>query len=72
MERTYILFVCHGNIFRSPMAEFVMDVLKGAVADDWEKVKFVETAATRALRVSETAPVRKGGNLCLLKLLKVH
>ena len=44
----------------------------GAVADDWEKVKFVETAATRALRVAETAPVRKGGNLCLLKLLKVH
>lgn len=24
MERTYILFVCHGNICRSPMAEFVM------------------------------------------------
>ena len=44
------------------------------VADPWywEKVKFVETAAIRALRVSETAPVRKGGDLCLLKLLKVH
>ena len=24
MEHTYILFVCHGNICRSPMAEFVM------------------------------------------------
>ena len=24
MERTHILFVCHGNICRSPMAEFVM------------------------------------------------
>ncbi len=32
MERTYILFVCHSNIFRSPMAEFVMDVLKGCTA----------------------------------------
>ncbi|MBR2075308.1 MAG: low molecular weight phosphotyrosine protein phosphatase, partial [Fibrobacter sp.] len=35
MERTKILFVCHGNICRSPMAEFVMkDKLTRAGADD--------------------------------------
>jgi protein-tyrosine phosphatase len=30
MKQTKILFVCHGNICRSPMAEFVM---KKIVAD---------------------------------------
>lgn len=35
MERTKILFVCHGNICRSPMAEFVMkDKLTRAGTDD--------------------------------------
>jgi len=35
MERTYILFVCHGNICRSPMAEFVMkDLVRRAGLED--------------------------------------
>ena len=39
-----ILFVCHGNICRSPMAEFVMrDMVKNA---GLEKVFEIESAAT--------------------------
>ena len=35
MEHTYILFVCHGNICRSPMAEFVMkDLVRKAGLED--------------------------------------
>ena len=35
MERTYILFVYHGNICRSPMAEFVMkDLVRKAGLED--------------------------------------
>lgn len=35
MERTYILFICHGNICRSPMAEFVMkDLVRKAGLED--------------------------------------
>ena len=39
-----ILFVCHGNICRSPMAEFIMKkmVLDEGIADDF----FIESAAT--------------------------
>ena len=39
-----ILFVCHGNICRSPMAEFVMKdmVKKRGIADDFE----IASAAT--------------------------
>ena len=39
-----ILFVCHGNICRSPMAEFVMKdlVKKAGVEDDF----YIESAAT--------------------------
>ena len=39
-----ILFVCHGNICRSPMAEFVMKDLveKAGVSDDF----YIESAAT--------------------------
>ena len=33
-----ILFVCHGNICRSPMAEFVM---KDIVAKAWKSDEFV-------------------------------
>lgn len=38
-----ILFICHGNICRSPMAEYIMKELvkREDVADDWE----VESAA---------------------------
>ena len=40
-----ILFVCHGNICRSPMAEFVMKdmVKKKGIADKFE----IASAATR-------------------------
>lgn len=42
-----ILFVCHGNICRSPMAEFVMkDLLKKA---GFEKDIIVDSKACRAL-----------------------
>ena len=41
---TRILFVCHGNICRSPMAEFVMKdlVQKAGLADQF----YIESAAT--------------------------
>ena len=41
---THILFVCHGNICRSPMAEFVMKHLakKAGRADEF----YIESAAT--------------------------
>ena len=43
---TRILFVCHGNICRSPMAEFVMKDLveKAGRSDDF----FIESAAVSA------------------------
>ena len=35
MKKTRILFVCHGNICRSPMAEFVMkDLVRKAGLED--------------------------------------
>ena len=44
MNKTRILFVCHGNICRSPMAEFVM---KDLVKRSWlEDEFFIESAAT--------------------------
>lgn len=44
MQMTSILFVCHGNICRSPMAEFVMKdlVAKAGLADAY----YIESAAT--------------------------
>jgi len=44
MRKFYILFVCHGNICRSPMAEFVMKNLveKRGMADRFH----IESAAT--------------------------
>ena len=48
-----ILFVCHGNICRSPMAEFVMkDLLKKYGVDD----NFViESAATSTEEIGSSA-----------------
>lgn len=44
MNKTRILFVCHGNICRSPMAEFVM---KDLVRRSWLEDEFyIESAAT--------------------------
>ena len=44
MNKTRILFVCHGNICRSPLAEFVM---KDLVKRSWlEDEFFIESAAT--------------------------
>lgn len=44
MKVTKILFVCHGNICRSPMAEFIMKdlVKKAGCEDDF----YIESAAT--------------------------
>ena len=44
MQITSILFVCHGNICRSPMAEFVMKdlVAKAGLTDAY----YIESAAT--------------------------
>ena len=43
---TRILFVCHGNICRSPMAEFVMKQLVGEAGRDADF--YIESAATSA------------------------
>ena len=51
-----ILFVCHGNICRSPMAEFVMKdmVQKAGAADDF----FIASAATSTEEIGN--PVHHG------------
>ena len=40
MEKVKILFVCHGNICRSPMAEFVMKdkLMRAGIGDDGQNV----------------------------------
>lgn len=51
-----ILFVCHGNICRSPMAEFVMrDLVEGAGLGDCVRV---ESAATSSEELGN--PVHRG------------
>ena len=56
---TKILFVCHGNICRSPMAEFVMKdiVNKAGMASDF----FIESAATSSEELGNPVypPVRQ-------------
>ncbi len=51
-----ILFICHGNICRSPMAEFIMKdmVQKAGVADDF----LIASAATSAEEIGN--PVHRG------------
>ena len=54
-----ILFVCHGNICRSPMAEFVMkDMVKKA---GLEKTFYIESAATSTEEIGNPVypPARK-------------
>ncbi|MBQ2661717.1 MAG: low molecular weight phosphotyrosine protein phosphatase [Clostridia bacterium] len=55
---TKILFVCHGNICRSPMAEFVMKdiVEKAGLEDEF----YIESAATSTEEIGESVypPVR--------------
>ena len=55
---TRILFVCHGNICRSPMAEFVMKELvkKAGIEDQFQ----IASAATSAEEVGNTR--RHGGS----------
>ena len=54
-----ILFICHGNICRSPMAEFVMKdlVKKAGVEEDF----FIESAATSTEEIGNTVypPARR-------------
>ena len=57
---TKILFVCHGNICRSPMAEFVM---KDLVAKAGAGERFViDSAATSTYHVGEHP--HSGGQRC--------
>ena len=59
-----ILFVCHGNICRSPMAEFVMKdmVQKRGIADKFH----IESAATSTEEIGN--PVHHGTRTLLAKL----
>ena len=58
-----ILFVCHGNICRSPMAEFVMkDLVKKAGA---EKDFYIASAATSTEEIGN--PVHYGTRRKLLQ-----
>ena len=62
-----ILFVCHGNICRSPMAEFVMkDLLKKAGRDD----VVVESAAMHTDEIGATWDDILAGCTALMKELK--
>lgn len=59
MEKYRILFVCHGNICRSPMAEFVMKdlVCKAGVQDHF----LIESAATSTEEIGNSVypPARR-------------
>ncbi len=60
---TKILFVCHGNICRSPMAEFIM---KKIVSDAGESANFyIESAATSTEEIGN--PVHYGTRQVLRK-----
>lgn len=60
---TRILFVCHGNICRSPMAEFVMkDLVKKAGLED---EFYIESAATSTEELGN--PVHSGARNMLAK-----
>ena len=54
-----ILFICHGNICRSPMAEYIMKELvkREDVADDWE----IESAAVSREEIGNLEWNRESG-----------
>ena len=59
MQTKKILFVCHGNICRSPMAEFVMkDLVRKAGCED---EFYIESAATSTEEIGNSVypPARK-------------
>ena len=59
MSKTHILFVCHGNICRSPMAEFVMKnlVTQAGLADEF----YIASAATSSEEIGNSVypPARR-------------
>ena len=56
---TSLLFICHGNICRSPMAEFVMkDIIHDRHADDFFHVESA-AATTEELGHDMYPPVKK-------------
>ena len=61
-----ILFICHGNICRSPMAEYIMKELvkREDVADDWEIESAIRCIRRRGAsclsRESRAAIMRRG------------
>jgi hypothetical protein len=58
-----ILFVCHGNICRSPMAEFVMNAAKWGLADVYHKMGNCAQAVTlyeEVLEIQDTLKSRRG------------
>ena len=58
-----ILFICHGNICRSPMAEYIMKELvkREGVAGDWE----IESAAVSREEIGNPVCIRRRGASCL-------
>ena len=64
-----ILFVCHGNICRSPMAEFVMKDLVGK-AGIGDKV-YIASAATSSEEIG-SPEIRRQTRKIGLRLLRLH
>ena len=56
MEKIKVLFICHGNICRSPMAEFVLKDLteKRNISDLFE----IASAATSREEIGNSYPLR--------------
>ena len=59
MEKIHILFICHGNICRSPMAEFIMkDMVEKAGLSDCFEIASAATS-TEELGNSVYPPARR-------------
>lgn len=61
LEKMKILFVCHGNICRSPMAEFVMKAL--VRAEGLENEYYIESAAVSEEEIGN--PIYPPAKRCL-------